>query len=505
MSVFHLKYRPVRIDELDLVEVSGILKKILAQKEIPQSFLFTGPKGSGKTSAARILARAVNCLEPVGVEPCGKCNNCEEIAKNSSMDIIEIDAASNRGIEDMRSLKDKAYLLPSKLKRKVFIIDEVHMLTKEAFNAFLKLIEEPPKHTIFILCTTDAEKIPETVLSRLIRVDFHKGGKKELANSLKKIIEGEKIEIGQDAIDLIIKKSDGSFRNLQRTLNEIYLSLGKKMNLDDVKSFYITHEGDYNEEEFEGDLAEGKISVILQKLESLAKKGIDFVTLRQRFLQYFQTKLLVNYGVGNLSEKSKLDSSDLEKLIGLLILAAKQEKDVDIDQLPLELAVVEFLREENKISDVRSRPTALDVALFQISDEEKKEEKTEGIIHVVDTSKMVDLKINEVEEKWGEILMMVKPYNHSVEAFLRSARPKEIRHNLLVVEVFYPFHKDRLEETKNKKLVETVLAKVFNVDLVFGCVLAKSKKEPLVITNDVISIPEEEKKDLYDVAKEIFG
>lgn len=499
MSVFHLKYRPVRIDELDLVEVSGILKKILAQKEIPQSFLFAGPKGSGKTSAARILARAVNCLEPVGVEPCGKCNNCEEIAKNSSMDIIEIDAASNRGIEDMRSLKDKAYLLPSKLKRKVFIIDEVHMLTKEAFNAFLKLIEEPPKHTIFILCTTDVEKIPETVLSRLIRVDFHKGGKKELIGSLKKIIEGEKIEIEQDAIDLIVKKSDGSFRNLQRTLNEIYLSLGEKMSLDDVSSFYITHEGDYNEEEFEGDLAEGKISVILQKLESLAKKGIDFVTLRQRFLQYFQTKLLVNYGVGNLSEKSKLDSSDLEKLIGLLILAAKQEKDVDIDQLPLELAAVEFLRnpseKQNPSGSVITEPSPLDGR-----GEAEKEE-----IHIVDTSKMVDLKINEVEEKWGEILMMVKPYNHSVEAFLRSARPKEIRHNLLVVEVFYPFHKDRLEESKNKKLVETILAKIFNVDLIFGCVLAKSKKEPLVITNDIISVPEEEKKDLYDVAKEIFG
>ena len=475
MSVFHLKYRPLRINELDSAEVSIILRKILSQKETPQSFLFAGPKGSGKTSAARILARAVNCLDLEGIEPCGKCDNCKEILKNSSIDIIEIDAASNRGIEDIRSLKEKAYLLPSKLKKKVFIIDEVHMLTKEAFNAFLKLIEEPPKNTIFILCTTDAEKIPETVLSRLIRIDFHKGKKEELVNSLKKIIEGEKIEIEQAAIDLIVKKSDGSFRNLQRIFNEMYLSLGKKMGFEDVKGFYITNEGDYKEEEFETDLSECQVSVILQKLEDLAKKGVDFVLLRQRLLQYFQAKLLFNYGVGDFLEKSKLSNSDLEKFINLLILAAKQEKDVEIDQLPLELAVMEFLK-----------------------DKEKK-------IEAVDTHKVVNLTIKEVEEAWGNVLLTVKPYNHSVEAFLRSARPREIRYNMLVVEAFYPFHKDRLEEEKNKRVVEMVLAKVFGVDLVFKCVLAKEKRPPIVVKTEEDIKPVLQTGDLYDVAKEIFG
>ena len=143
MSVFHLKYRPQRVSELDLSRVSESLTKILKSKDIPQSFLFCGPKGAGKTSAARIMARAVNCLKPEGVEPCNVCENCTEILNGSSMDIIEIDAASNRGIDDIRLLKDRAYLLPSKLRVKVFIIDEVHMLTKEAFNALLKLIEEP--------------------------------------------------------------------------------------------------------------------------------------------------------------------------------------------------------------------------------------------------------------------------------------------------------------------------------------------------------------------------
>jgi len=238
MSVFHLKYRPIKFSDLDLNDVANSLKKYLNGKDIPQSFLFSGPKGAGKTSAARILARAVNCTDLKEGEPCGKCDNCKEIIKGGAMDIIEMDGASNRGIEDIRSLKDKAYLLPSKLDKKVFIIDEVHMLTKDAFNALLKLIEEPPKHTIFVLCTTDAEKIPETVLSRLVRVDFRKGGKNELFNSLKKIIDGEGIEIAKEAIDFIVDKSDGSFRNLQRNFNELYLQLGKKLKTDEVFKFY---------------------------------------------------------------------------------------------------------------------------------------------------------------------------------------------------------------------------------------------------------------------------
>ena len=174
MSVFHLKYRPAKISELDLVEVANTLRNFLRSNDIPQSFLFSGPKGSGKTSAARILARAINCEDRKDGEPCNQCENCQEILKGGSIDILEMDAASNRGIEDVRNLKDKAYLSPSKLKFKVFIIDEVHMMTKEAFNALLKLIEEPPKHTIFILCTTDVSKIPDTVMSRLVIVDFRK-------------------------------------------------------------------------------------------------------------------------------------------------------------------------------------------------------------------------------------------------------------------------------------------------------------------------------------------
>jgi len=526
MSVFHLKYRPTKFLDLDLADVAETLRKILQAKDIPQSFLFSGPKGAGKTSAARILAKAVNCSDLKNGEPCGECENCKEIEKGNSLDIIEIDAASNRGIDDIRSLKDKAYLLPSKFSKKVFIIDEVHMLTKDAFNALLKLIEEPPKHTIFILCTTDSEKIPETVLSRLIKIDFRKGEKKELLNSLKKIIKGEKIEIDEETINFVLEKSDGSFRNLQRTFNEIYLQLGNKLGFSEVKDFFGNKSGGYNEADFEIDLVESNTKLILEKLEKMANDGVDFSLFLQSLISFFQKKLLNFFGVSvenNESVKQTgLTLNETEFLINLLIKAAKQEKDVEIEQLPLELAVIDFVSQK-KPSVPRERDTSLDRA----ADNEKKDEEIkmeepviaevvvdeEEILLVVDNSN-VNLGLDQIEEKWGNLLMAIKPFNHSVEAFLRAARPSSIKGKNLTLEVFYPFHKERLEEIKNRKIVEEGLTKVFGKDLCFDCVLGKSKKEALVIKNDtpVESISEEltpkngdKNKDIYDVAKEIFG
>lgn len=509
MTVFHLKYRPQKLSDLDLPDVAETLKKIFSAKETPQSFLFTGPKGAGKTSAARIVARVVNCLNPDGIEPCGECENCKEILNGSSIDLVEIDAASNRGIEDIRSLKEKSYLSPSKLKKKVFIIDEVHMLTKEAFNALLKLIEEPPKHTIFILCTTDPQKIPETILSRLIKIDFRKGKKEELLGSLNKIIEGEKIKIDKESLDLIIKRSDGSFRNLSRTFNEIFLQFGKEIKKENVEDFLNNRSGGYLELEFEEDLVNGDAKIILEKMEKMAENGVNFADLREKFLLFFQKRLLSYYGINEDGEKpgEGLVLKDLTKLINLLIGASKQEKDVSIGQLPLELAVIEFL-DNKKDGEIRTKKN---------EDEPKKEKEVSVEIEVeveeeVTLERVGNLSIAEIENGWGNVLMGVKPYNHSVEAFLRATRPKTIKNGVLILEVFYPFHKDRLEEAKNKKIIEMVFKNVFKIDLGFECVLGKNKKEPLVIKNDtpVENISEQlaqEKKenDIYDVAKEIFG
>ena len=531
MSVFHLKYRPQKLSDLDLADVADKLKKYLLTDDIPQSFLFSGPKGAGKTSAARILAKTINCADRKDGEACGKCDNCLDVVEGRSMDVIEMDAASNRGIEDVRNLKEKAYLSPTKLKYKVFIIDEVHMLTKDAFNALLKLIEEPPKHTIFILCTTDAEKIPETVLSRLIKVDFRKGTKEELKRSLEKIVEGEEIKIEDKAVDFILEKSDGSFRNLHRIFNELVLSFGKDLSIGNVEDFYTKKSGSYTEEDFEDDLSQKKVKLILENLEKMATTGVDLVAFRETLLEFFQKKLLVCFGAVE-GKPSKLELKELENWINLLIRAAKQEKETEIDQLPLELAVIDFVgaigeRISNEVkikevivdkkeSGIASQSSASADLEQGLEEEETVLTKEEISRPEVVTMEITGLDLDKIIESWGNILLVVKPFNHSVEAFLRAARPVELEGRKLILEVFYPFHKDRLEEPRNRKIVEEGLLKVLGVELAFECVLEKNKREPLVIQNDTPvesvsehlapeNVKEEKKTDLYDVAKDIFG
>lgn len=485
MPVFHLKYRPQKVADLDLPEVSEKISSIISSDNDFQSLLFAGPKGSGKTSAARIVARAVNCIKPKNSEACGKCENCLEVDRGNSLDIIEIDAASNRGIDDVRVLKENAYLSPVKLKKKIFIIDEVHMLTKEAFNALLKLIEEPPKNTLFILCTTDAQKIPETILSRLMRVNFRKGKEEDLERSLVKVIKGEKIEISDEAKKEIIVNSDGSFRNLQKTLNEIFLQYGNKINVDQTKEYFAKNRGEFGGGELENDLKEGKIKLIVEKLEIMAEKGIDFTELRLKWLEYFHQKMLLD-----------LENREIKKWIEILVKSGELEKIAVIEQLPLELAVIEM----GEIKETRNEK--LDTKNEKVETRNPPWREGEKI-----ENKEIKVEMAEVEEKWGEILGAVKPYNHSVEAFLRAARPKKIKDGKLLIEVFYKFHKEKLEEEKNRKIVEIGLEKVFGGVVRFDCILAQAdskKTMPMAIVNkrDEKVVSESE---IYDVAKNIFG
>jgi len=499
MSVFHLKYRPKKIADLDLPEVSDKIKSIISSENDFQSLLLAGPKGSGKTSAARIIAKTVNCLKLNENEACGECENCLEIEKGNSLDIIEIDAASNRGIDDIKGLKENAYLSPIRLKKKIFIIDEVHMLTKEAFNALLKIIEEPPKNTLFILCTTDAQKIPETILSRLVKVNFRKGKEEDLERSLQKVIKGEKIEISEEARKEIIANSDGSFRNLQKTFNEIVLEFGDKIGKKEVEKYFEVNRGEYGGEELEKDLGKGEVQIIIGKLEKMAEKGVDFGELRLKWLSYFHQKMLAD-----------LDNKKIKRWIEILIKSGEMEKIAVIEQLPLELAVVEMVgKKEEDLKPKEEIEKKSRVIMSRSNNRDSNPIKEEA--PEVDINE-VEIKLSEVEEKWGEILGAVKPYNHSVEAFLRAARPKKIKDGKLIIEVFYKFHKEKLEEEKNRKIVETGLLKVFGGLVRFDCVLAEpgSKKVmPMITANkgveDGRDRPVPSESEIYDVAKGIFG
>src|SRR5258706_12597240 len=236
--VYYRKYRTQKISDLDSIKVRETLTAVLSSKEIPHAFLFTGPKGIGKTSTARIIAKVVNCLHQdrhsgksanVGsFEPDNLCDQCISITNGSNIDVLEIDGASNRGIDEIRDLRDKVKLAPAAAQKKVYIIDEVHMLTTEAFNALLKTIEEPPPHVMFIFCTTEPQKVPATIVSRCFHVTFSRATEKEIVHSLQRIVKGEKLDIDEKVLLEIAKLSDGGFRDATKVLEEIVMKAGGK-------------------------------------------------------------------------------------------------------------------------------------------------------------------------------------------------------------------------------------------------------------------------------------
>ncbi len=229
------RYRPQRFDEVIGQEhVTGTLTRAISQKRIAHAYLFGGPRGVGKTTVARILAKALNCKNGDTTEPCGECESCVQITEGRSLDVLEIDAASNRGVEDVRSLRDNIRFAPSTGRRRVVIVDEVHMFTKEAFNAFLKTLEEPPEHAVFILATTDVHQVPPTVLSRCQRFEFRRLDAAEVAGHLTALAAKEGLELEPGAAAILARRSDGSLRDGLSLLDQMIAFCGTNVTESEV-------------------------------------------------------------------------------------------------------------------------------------------------------------------------------------------------------------------------------------------------------------------------------
>ncbi len=341
--IYYLKYRPQRISELDLTAVRESLEKVFKSKKIPHALLFSGPRGIGKTSAARIFAKAINCqTKRKSYEPCNRCNLCQAITDGSALDLIEIDAASNRGIDDVRELRDKIKLAPAECQYKVYIIDEVHMLTKEAFNALLKTLEEPPEHAIFILCTTAPEKLPETIISRCLRFNFKKANTVEVLRSLKRVVKGENLKLEKGVLEEIAKASDGSFRDAQKILDQLAMG-NKKIGLEETKELLGRIEATAPGKLLQL-LVDRSLKGALLEIDRIISLGADLSQYCQDILDKLRLGLLSQAGLTEISspeEVAGFNISELTSLIRLFSQAANDLKTNPIPQLPLELVVVE--------------------------------------------------------------------------------------------------------------------------------------------------------------------
>ena len=288
------KYRPQKFKEVTGQEfITETLKNAIKNDRVAHAYIFAGPRGVGKTSTARIVAKALNCENPKDGEPCNRCPQCMEINKGSHPDVIEIDAATNRGIDQIRESREAVYYAPSKGKRKIYIIDEFHMLTKEAFNALLKTLEEPPEHVVFILATTELDKIPPTILSRCQRFVFKKIPNPLMVKTLKKICEKENVEFEEEALKLIATASEGCMRDAESLLDQAIAFGNGKVELEKVSQFLgvLTTKDliDLLKTSFEGSKEK-----LRKAIKSLEERGYNPVFILKQLIETVEKEFLSN-------------------------------------------------------------------------------------------------------------------------------------------------------------------------------------------------------------------
>ena len=529
--VFYRKYRPQKLSEI--IGQEHVTETLLAQLEsgkISHGYLFAGPKGTGKTSTARIFAKAVNCqglgkLGKLGTrkkldsrlyeldskfgEPCNKCDVCISITNGSFLDLIEIDAASNRGIDDVRDLREKIKLLPVSGMFKVYIIDEAQMLTTEAFSALLKTLEEPPAHAIFILCTTQAGKIPGTILSRLARFNFSRASAAELAAACQKVVNSENIKIETDALAAVARAGDGSFRDALTILDQL-APLAKKITASDVAK--ISKAADFDQLlVFMQALAAFDLAKSIGTIEEIAGAGGNMSLFGKEIVLFGEKVLLTKLGAAdNLGEidssrqeeiqqlASEISLAELTSMMKLFLIAENEMKIYPQERIPLILAVCKYCegqwRERDGENQMEEAAVVKDKAQsgksVQASVQEKVGKKTKSL--------------GAFSKKWQQFLEKLRPVNVQLVALLRSTRPIEFDGKNLTLAVFYRFHKDKLEERKVLAMIEGMLKEVMGTGINIKMVLASRENTPPVTVrrSNVVDVASE---DISRVAQEVFS
>jgi len=366
--VLYRKYRPQTFsDVIGQEHIVKTLSNAVASGLITHAYLFSGPRGSGKTTIARLLAKAVNCQNLQGADPCNRCSSCLEITGNRALDLTEIDAASHRGIDEIRELIEGIRFVPNKLKYKVFIIDEAHQLTKEAFNALLKTLEEPPDHAIFILATTEIHKMLPTIISRCQRFDFRKLTLPEIIKRLEFVCKKEKVKLEKPVLELIAINSGGSFRDAESLLGQAltFASSEKEVKVEEIKELLGLVEIE-SISRFTDFLCQKKTKEAVNYLNEVLEKGLDPQEFSKSLINYLRQALVLKITGDNSSSNSiiagltkeelaKLQEqanafkeNELQRMLNLFLEAQNKMKYSPIPQLPLELAIVEILKIEEK-------------------------------------------------------------------------------------------------------------------------------------------------------------
>ena len=504
-QALYLKYRPRTFGEVEgQTHVTTTLKNALGLNRIAHAYLFTGPRGTGKTSTARILAKAVNCLSDGADKPCNQCAACQAINEERMLDLIEIDAASNTSVEDIRDLRDKVDFRPGEAKFKVYIIDEVHMLSNAAFNALLKTLEEPPPHVIFVLATTDPQKIPATVISRVQRFDFRRLTLPEITAQLSEIAAKENLRIEPAAVELIARQATGAMRDAISLLDQLTAYGSDEITLTQVQGLLgaASHQivDDIVTRLAEKDVAQG-----LAIIGNAVDNGADPRQLARELVEYVRALLFIKAGSGaaltltaeeqsEMTERAKQFSSEqLVRAIRLFNQAAFELRASAHPTLPLEIAFVEATLEESAPAPRRVAPPVPPPPRNMPPPKPRAEGRpaappkgalsANGVADPMASSGI--LSVDALRAGWSSVLARVRPYNKMAEALLRDAEPIKVEDNLVVLGFYYQGHAERFEKQANgKAMIEKALTEIFQTQCRVKCVLSPKKARLKAVEED---------------------
>ena len=504
--------------------ITRTLLNALRGERVVHAYLFCGPRGTGKTSTARLLAKAVNCLNNDGHgEPCNECTVCRSITDGRSLDVIEIDAASNRGIDDVRDLREKVNFAPAEARRKFYIIDEVHQLTEPAFNALLKTLEEPPGHTIFVLASTEAHKIPATILSRCQRFDFHRIGVREMADRLGYICEQEGIEAERAALEMVARAATGSLRDAISTLDQLRAYADGALTVAEVEALLGTR-GAAPVRELVGFLLQKNLGAGLKLINALADEGVEMRQLCREVVDYLRALLLVKTGavppegLGLTAEAEEavrqlaqaVALPELVRALQLFSQADFRARGLVLPQMPLELAFAEVV-----LGTETARPTPAAPAPRPFPTSPPARASREPAVSAPATPPAPRptparpeqqrpvapaaeaqppsapppaapaaavagaVPPERLRDYWNQVVELLGHSDRKVQALLRdSSGPERIEDKTVVLAFGHSFHKEAVEQDKNRTLVEAAFATVLGRPCILRCVLSTRGEQP---------------------------